>query len=1107
MPDEPTLPIPDEPMRLIGGIAPVSAAPTIGPSGPLSSAGSSVFDAVTPGASRLGNYELVGEIARGGMGVVFRARQIGLNRIVALKMILTGPLAGDAALQRFRIEATAAAQLDHPNIVPIYEVGEDAGQHFFSMKLVEGGSVADHLQRYLGNPHAAATMLSKVARAVHFAHQRGILHRDLKPANVLLDSAGEPLVSDFGLAKWDQLDANLTHADTCLGTPGYMAPEQAKGSQGMSTSADIYSLGAILYQCLTGLPPFTGGNVAEVLRKLIDEEPVPPRTLGKSVPHDLEIICLKCLSKEPRQRYPSAEALADDLDRFVHGEPIEARAVGTIERIWRWCRRKPALATAGAVAIVAVIGAIITLSIAVVKISAARNEERRQFAARVLENANSKLADGEAQQGIVTLVEALQLSEESGQPELARTIRQQLGVWRNSVSSLQGIFDHGGPVSMLAGSSDGRLVVSADEGGFKVWDTSLNRSIASVRLASGSIRALSIDQTGRQIATGCDDGKTIVWTSAGQQEKTLALNSPVIALAFDRTGTLLAVATEDQLVHVCDVALGRELKSFPMSAKVTSIAFDSTGRMLLVATDDGTISEMGVDGGAVVRTQMFSGEHPRLARFDESGNALVVSEKYRLLTSELKLIPGREISIPEGTAAVAMAGTGLLITGGDDGVARLWDVRIAQAIGAPVRHPSRITSVICSEDGSRFVVACVDGSIRKWQTARGEASVSPLRSEGGIQCMTGVSSKGVFATGDASGLIAQWELSSGKMIRSIHTGSPIMSLGFASDGTRIVAGDQDGKVRLWDATSGEAASDSFIVSGENAWVDGINVSPEGRCAVVSANDGVARIWDLASVKFLENRLEHQEAITCARYSSDGSRILTASRDATARLWDARTGEAIGEPLRHEGIVWSAIFAGKGRFSLTCGADPALHVWDARNGASVASIPHHQRELLLLAIDGNEKVVAAGSRDGTVSLWHVGDLAKGELELRQSVKVNGTINAMTFSPDGNLLVVGSSDNSARLIDTRNGESVGMPLHHAAPVMCVQFDMNSRLALTADAEGAVRVWPVAPVETPTLQLSKWAQEITGVERGTNGAFAWISPDQWRQKFAKSTTQPAN
>ncbi|MGO9470660.1 MAG: protein kinase domain-containing protein [Isosphaeraceae bacterium] len=317
-----------------------------------------------PTVRYFGDYELLEEIARGGMGIVYKARQVSLNRLVALKMILAGSFASTRDIQRFRTEAESAANLDHPHIVPIYEVGEHEGQQYYSMKFVEGTSLAKHAQ---SDPRTEVEATIGVIRAVHHAHQRGVLHRDLKPSNVLVDSQGTRLVADFGLAKrLSADDGSFTETGQVLGTPRYMAPEQAAGRKDLTVAADVYSLGVILYERLTGQTPFTGDNALTLLRQARESEPPRPSSIRPGLDRDLETVVLKCLEKESGRRYPSAEALADDLANWLAGRPIAARPVGQAERFWRWCRRNPAVAgLTAAVALALVLGVVVSSFFAV----------------------------------------------------------------------------------------------------------------------------------------------------------------------------------------------------------------------------------------------------------------------------------------------------------------------------------------------------------------------------------------------------------------------------------------------------------------------------------------------------------------------------------------------------------------------------------------------------------------------------------------------------------------------------------------------------------------------------------------------------------------------
>ncbi len=340
---------------------------------------------------RLGNYEILGELGRGGMGVVYHARHLKLRHDVALKMILAAGHASRQELARFQLEAAAVARLQHPNIVRIFEFGEEGGKPFFSLEFVDGGSLTGRLKDGPLPPREAATILEKLARAMHHAHELGIVHRDLKPANVLLTHTGEPKVADFGLAKELDSEDGLSRTGTVMGTPAYMAPEQAEGRlREVGPGSDVYALGAILYECLTGQVPFRATTLRETLEMVVRREPTPLRRLRSTVPRDLETVCLRCLEKDPARRYLTAGDLADDLGRFLRGEPVAARPVGSLGRTWRWCRRNPAVAGLLAAVVGALLlGATVSLAFALqARTSAREARQNADEASRQAQEAN-----------------------------------------------------------------------------------------------------------------------------------------------------------------------------------------------------------------------------------------------------------------------------------------------------------------------------------------------------------------------------------------------------------------------------------------------------------------------------------------------------------------------------------------------------------------------------------------------------------------------------------------------------------------------------------------------------------------------------------------------
>ncbi len=391
---------------------------------------------------KFGDYELLEVVARGGMGVVYKARQISLQRIVALKMILSGQLASQDQVRRFYAEAEAAAALDHPAIVPIYEVGCHDGQHFYSMGFVEGTSLAGRLLAGPLPSREAAELMTKTARAVAYAHEQGVIHRDLKPSNVLLDARREPRVTDFGLAKRLEGDSELTASGSILGTASYMPPEQALGRiEEVGPLADIYSLGATLYTLLTGRPPFQASSTVETLRQVVEENPPPPRSLDPSLPRDLETICLKCLRKEPEKRYRSASELADDLQRWLNHEPIFARPQSIADKSLKWIRRRPAAAallfvTPAALVTVTAISLAYNARLTTALVDA---QEQRTLALHRGELAQSRLIESQKQEALAVergaLAERRLLAEQ--RQNYALTLKQAHQYWNQTIPSIE----------------------------------------------------------------------------------------------------------------------------------------------------------------------------------------------------------------------------------------------------------------------------------------------------------------------------------------------------------------------------------------------------------------------------------------------------------------------------------------------------------------------------------------------------------------------------------------------------------------------------------------------------------------------------------------------
>ncbi len=1080
-----------------------------------------------------GDYMLLGEIARGGMGVVYNARQISLNKRVAIKMIHAGALASPAALQRFHTEAEAMARLDHPNIVSVYEVGTFEGQTYFSMKLIDGSSLADSISEgiyrtppgtvLVGNGpllqeprpfFKGVALIAKLAKAVHHAHARGVLHRDLKPSNVLIDADGEPHLTDFGIAKLLEEEGGQTQTVGLLGTPHYISPEQAAGDvREITTAVDVYSLGAILYELIAGRVPFEAASPLKVLQAVIEKAPQRPRSLDARIDRDLETICLKCLSKEPRLRYATAEHLALDLERWMRHEPVFARPLNVCEAARLHFRRHPLTAALSAAVLILIVAGVLGMAISLGHVKEAKRQaesdralatqhaaqSRDRFSRLCVEHANRLLDSGDSVKALPWLVEGLGLSSED--PAAERFQRIRLGFALNQYPQLREMRFLDARAARMDLSSDGRLLVAADRAGtVTLWAARSGHRMGSLTHTTVvDLVMFSPDNQQFAVALGRQDapGRLEIWNvgTPPQLQHTFDRSVAYGALCFSATSEALYCGLKEGGVECVDPRTGRVIWSRKLhSDSVESLSISPDQRQIATGSWDESVGVWDASDARPIGALLPVGGYVRSVRFTPDGKRLVASSddgvgrvfdtgsSHGLLTrlEHGDRIYRMEIS-PDSRKAV---------TCGRDGSVKVWDLRHGQCLATLIPNGNTVEEAFFTHDSQRVVTVSWGKSVGVWDASTGRR-IGPLLLHFGavIQARVTPDDDGLF-TASTDQTLRHWRMPRTGDIEgwSQQYRGKIYAAGFSPDGRWVVSGGGDHFARIHASTNGAVIVATLQHS--NA-VESCGFSPCGETLFTAGMDGWGRVWDApgGALRFAMRRESSFAPSTASGFAfSPDSRWLATSEDADSlQVWDCVARKAIATQVKLPSYLLHATFSKtNGLLAISCGTRQELHPgWSllfrvTEQGVQELHRMKHPRVVWESALSPDGTHLATACADGVVRLWRTDT---GEL-VHDLIRHPDEAMHVGFSPDGRLLVSSGEDQSAQVWTVENGRHACPPIFLEGRVSAV-FDPAGTLLGTTSRDGTARLWEVR-------QGQAVSPRFQGGGRVTAAAF---SPDGYR------------
>lgn len=987
---------------------------------------------------QLGRFEIVRELGHGGLSVVFLANDPKLGRQVALKVPRPEVLVERSMRRRFMREAEAAARLDHPHIVRVYEVDEDGPVCFIASEYCPGMTLAAWLAgRNAPVPaEVAARLINDLAAAVEHAHSRAVLHRDIKPSNVLVEV--DPLradrivrvrLADFGMAKLLEQGGGDTRSGAIIGTLDYMPPEQAKGRpEEVDVRADVYSLGAILYELLTGVPRVRGVTNVDALRQVLFEEPPTPRRIRPTIPRDVEAICLKCLAPRPSDRYATAHGLIVDLQRYLRGEPTIARPAGAVERIWKWSRRRPAWATlagASAVGLITVLAVVFAynreLGRALASADTARegeaiareNAESLQRAAedqarrlrRLLYAADMRYAFEAWEHGDAAMARErlLRYAPEAGEEDL-RTFAWHF-LWRRCAPSGRPLIGHDGDVYALAFAPAGdRLATVGADGTVRLWAVNEARDARVLGQHSGEVNAVSWSPKGDHIATAGDDGAVRIWEADGSDAAPVTtLQVPdcdsVYAACFSSNGAVIATGGTDQVITLWNTdSWSAEAQLTGHTGDVESIAVSSDGELLASASADGTVALW--DTAAGTRKLVLDGHEGRLS-------SVAFSHDDRLLVS----------------------------CGLNDQTARVWNVGSGDEIGVLTEHANWVHSAAFSRDDSLIASACKDGVVHLWDGATYERLASLLGHDGRVWAVRFAPQSNALATAGADGKTLLWsldEVHQRKVTQSYPRG--IQSIGMSTGRSAMVLGRDDGVLHLVDE-QGRSLWELNVAAGHTRRY--FDVSPDGTQWAAVTAPGEISIGSMETGERLHVLGDGSQRLGCLRFSPDGAHLAAGDSSGGIHVWNSSDGSLVSRFSAGAKPVLCLDYSPTTGELAVAGELRRVAIFSPSDGRERHSLKGYPRRINALEFSPDGSALAIGGEDRVVTLWRTGDGTRSTLVGHES-----HVQAVCFSPDGHTLATASTDRTMRLWDLRALEEIAVFANHPGPVNAVAFTADGR-----------------------------------------------------------------